>query len=1041
MFHDLKAHQIELETQNEELRRAQFELEAARKRYSDLYDLEPVGYFTLSDKGLILEADLTAAKLLGAERSSLIKQPLTRFILPEDQDIFCRHHKRFVETGAPQTCEMRMLRPNAAPFWAQMQAAAGQAADGSPLCRAVVSDITERKKADNLLMLSDQVLHQLNQTQDPKHTIHDILDLIQMRSGFEAVGIRLCKGEDFPYYETKGFSEDFVLAERFLCERDEAGGIVRDEAGNPMLECMCGNILRGRFDPKLPFFTEKGSFWTNSTTRLLASTTGKDPQGRIRSRCNKAGYESVALIPLRSDDEIIGLLQLNDRRPDRCSPELIRFFEGLGSGIGVALSRMRMVECLRASEERHRAIVSSLHEGIILQGSNGRILTWNAAAERILGISAEAVIGRTSSSRDWEILREDGSEFPGAEHPSVQTLRTGRPRKNVVIGVRNAAGRLLWINVSTSPLFKEGEAAPYAVAISVADITERRRSEQKIEHLNRVLRAIRNVNQLITREKNPEKLVLESSKLLVEQWGYGCAMIILTDAAGNPRRHAQAGCGQAFEPMAESLRQGMLPPCCAEARSGKEIYRVKDRARVCAPCPMAAHCARSSTLCIPLRHEGALHGYLVVAVDHAIEIDAEEQSLLTEVAGDLAFALHGIGQEAAIQKSEEMRRVVEGQLRHSQKMEVVGRLAGGVAHDFNNILTAILGNCGFLMNGISKNDPLRADVEEIRGAGERAANLTRQLLAFSRKQVMQLLVIDLNGVLTDTEKLLRRLIGEDIVLAVSRAEKPALVKSDSGQMEQVVMNLAVNARDAMPKGGRLSIETRGVDVPASHPLGHDDAMPPGRYVLLSVSDTGTGMDATALEHIFEPFFTTNELGKGTGLGLATVYGIVKQSNGFIDVQSEPGRGTTFKIFLPASQEVRREGEVEGEGEKIQRRVRKRLYTILLIEDDQTVRRMACRILKSAGYAVLETGSAREALAHADKDFDLVLTDIVLPDLSGAELEAKLNKGRPRIEAIFMSGYADNLDIRDILSHPEKHFLQKPFTAMALLNKIQDVLGG
>jgi PAS domain S-box-containing protein len=384
------------------------------------------------------------------------------------------------------------------------------------------------------------------------------------------------------------------------------------------------------------------------------------------------------------------------------------------------------------------------------------------------------------------------------------------------------------------------------------------------------------------------------------------------------------------------------------------------------------------------------------------------------------------------------RKKLQSQLAQAQKMEVVGRLAGGVAHDFNNLLTVILGNCSFLLNDIPKNDPRHEDVEQIRSTGERAANLTRQLLAFSRKQIMQPQVLDLNAGLSDMEKLLRRLIGEDIRPSFVRAKDLALVKMDPGQVEQVIMNLAINARDAMPKGGELSIETKNIDVAVITPLDHDAAMPPGRYVLLTVRDTGTGMDAAALGHIFEPFFTTKELGMGTGLGLATVYGIIKQSDGFIDVQSEPGRGTTFKVFLPAVAAALPEGKAGEKGAQAKPPAEKSRRTLLLVEDDAAVRRIACRILKGSGYTVLEAGSAREALAHADEDFDLVLSDIVLPDMSGVALFAKLKKGRP-IPAIYMSGYTDNPDIRSVLAQSGNRFLQKPFTAEALRNKVREVL--
>ena len=393
---------------------------------------------------------------------------------------------------------------------------------------------------------------------------------------------------------------------------------------------------------------------------------------------------------------------------------------------------------------------------------------------------------------------------------------------------------------------------------------------------------------------------------------------------------------------------------------------------------------------------------------------------------------------AALKLAEEAKERLHVQLLHSQKMEVVGLLAGGVAHDFNNILTSILGNCQLLLDALPKSDPKRTDIEEIYRSGERAAALTRQLLAFSRKQVMQFKTLDLGSTLTNMEKLLQRLIGENIRLTVRNAQGPAFVKADPGQMEQVIMNLAVNARDAMPKGGRLTIETNTIEVSAGQSPCENTAMPPGRYVLLTIGDSGIGMDAISLEHLFEPFFTTKGLGQGTGLGLSTVFGIIKQTGGFIDVQSTLGQGTTFKIFLPATTAAAPAGTREGKVEP-ERREGKRGGTILLVEDEEIVRRITSRILKSAGYAVLEAGTAQEALGLAGKGFDLLLTDIVLPGLSGTELAILLAKDRPELKVVYMSGYTDNQDIRDILSRPENRFLQKPFTSACLLDQVQDAL--
>ncbi|MFH1095740.1 MAG: PAS domain S-box protein [Candidatus Micrarchaeota archaeon] len=385
MLHELRVHQIELEIQNEELRRAQTELDAARARYFDLYDLAPVGYCTLSEKGLILEANLMATSLLGVARGALVKQPISRFILKDDQDIYYLHHKQLFDTDEPQACELRMVKMDGTTFWAHLAATAAQDAGGATVCRVVLSDITERKRAEDREWLAREVLDLLNRTEAAEDTIHDILAAVKKTAGFDAVAIRLREGDDFPYYTNKGFSEDFVLAERFLCARDQAGEIVHDVQGNPVLECMCGNILCGRTNPALPFFTEAGSFWSNCTTRLLASTTETDRQARTRTRCNSAGYESVALIPLRANGEIIGLLQLNDHRLNQFTLEMIRFFEGLGGSIGIALSRKRAEEGMRVSEENFRLSLDESPLGIRTVTKEGETIYANQATLNIFG--------------------------------------------------------------------------------------------------------------------------------------------------------------------------------------------------------------------------------------------------------------------------------------------------------------------------------------------------------------------------------------------------------------------------------------------------------------------------------------------------------------------------------------------------------------------------------------------------------------------------------------------------------------------------------
>jgi PAS domain S-box-containing protein len=387
-------------------------------------------------------------------------------------------------------------------------------------------------------------------------------------------------------------------------------------------------------------------------------------------------------------------------------------------------------------------------------------------------------------------------------------------------------------------------------------------------------------------------------------------------------------------------------------------------------------------------------------------------------------------------------RRLEAQLRQAQKMEAVGRLAGGVAHDFNNMLTAIKSYSQLVLADLAMADALAAealaaDVREIDRAADRAAQLTKQLLAFSRQQVLEPRVLDLNETVGGVEAMLRRLIGADVEVRTRLAPTLGRVQADPGQLEQVLMNLAVNARDAMPGGGTLTIETANVELDGRYARGHA-GVEPGPYVMLAVSDTGVGMDPATQARIFEPFFTTKAAGKGTGLGLSTVYGIVEQSDGHVEVYSTPGLGTTFKVYLPrldaALEDVHREERdaVPRDGSE----------TILLVEDDETVRAVARRVLQRAGYTVLEAANGAQALRlceHADQAIDLVVTDMVMPELGGRELATRLRARRPEMRFLFMSGYTEDAALRANLLEASAAFLGKPYTPTALAGKVREVL--
>jgi PAS domain S-box-containing protein len=388
------------------------------------------------------------------------------------------------------------------------------------------------------------------------------------------------------------------------------------------------------------------------------------------------------------------------------------------------------------------------------------------------------------------------------------------------------------------------------------------------------------------------------------------------------------------------------------------------------------------------------------------------------------------------------RRQLEEQLTQAQKMEAIGRLTGGVAHDFNNLLNVMIGYGDLLLDQLGATDPRRQYVEEIRSAGKRAAVLTHQLLAFSRRQVLQPEVLDLNRIVSDTSGMLQRVLGETIQLTTRLDPSLALVNVDRGQMEQVILNLAVNARDAMPDGGRLTLETANAVIGDEY-VERRPLMIPGRFVLLAVSDTGQGMDAETQRRIFEPFFTTKEKGKGTGLGLATVYGIVKQSGGFIWVYSEPGQGSTFKIYLPEANEEAGEVDLPRSAPAPLQDAVGGSETILLVEDDAALRELAREFLESVGYQVVAAGSGAEALrllAELRQPAHLLLTDLVLPDMTGRSLAQQVVAQRPDMKVLYVSGYTeDGILHRGVLDR-DQSFLPKPYAKETLLRRIRELLG-
>jgi PAS domain S-box-containing protein len=667
ILHELRVHQIELEMQNEELRTAQAELEASRFRYFDLYDLAPVGYCILSEQGLILEANLTAATLLGTPRSALIKQPISRLILKDDQTIYYLYRKQLFETGESQECELRLVTSDGALFWAHLKGTAAQAEDGAPLCRVVISDITDRKQAEEALKKSEEKYRLIAEN------MSDVISLLDMDLRFTYVSPSIAR--------LSGFSVDESL---------------------------------------------------------------------------KLSIEDIMT-------------------PDSLS-EVLKIFE--------------------------------------------------------------------------EEIMADGLEKNDPYRSRIIEYKQYTKDRSIV-----------WVE-SNCRFLRDMDQKPVGILIISRDITERK------------------------------------------------------------------------------------------------------------------------------------------------------------VAG-------------------EEKEQLQSQLNQAQKMESVGRLAGGVAHDFNNMLGVILGHAELALLKADEDNDLISDLKEIQTAAKRSANLTKQLLTFARKEIISPRKLDLNDTVESMLNMLRRLIGEDIDLVWKPAAHIWPVKMDPSQIDQILANLCVNARDAIDGVGKLTIETGRKTFDEDYCSEHPGFIP-GDFVLLAVSDNGCGMDKDTLSNLFEPFFTTKAVGKGTGLGLATIYGIVKQNSGFINVYSEPGQGSTFKIYLPrlvAAEDIDKavpEKKAAAGGTE----------TILLVEDEPTILRMTRMMLERKGYSVLPAATPGEAIEiagnHTDK-IHLLMTDVVMPEMNGRDLAGQLIRLYPEIKLLFMSGYTADVIAHQGVLDEGVAFIQKPFSMAEMTEKVRKVL--
>jgi PAS domain S-box-containing protein len=998
---------------------------------------------------------------------------------PEDRP---RVSKRleFPSSEDRQTYEYRFLAKDGAYRWIHDEVRLVRDADGKPVeIAGLWVDITGSKRTEEALRVSLRFLELVHNFTDITSLLTAFVSEIKNYTGCEAVGIRLLDAAGgIPYQAHDGFRPQFFESETPLSIRTD--------------QCMCINVIKGEGKSTLPFYTAGGSFWMNDTTRFLAAVSEEDKE-RTRNICNQEGYESVALIPIRWGDQILGLIHIADPRENMVPLELVQVLEKAALQLGTALERVKAEQALRESEANYRLLVNQIPAVVFKGYRDWSVDFFDRKIEHLTGYSKAEFDSRQLKWCDL-ILPEDRDRARGLFKQALKIDKSYVREYRI----RKKNGKIAWIQ-ARGQIFTDAAGQVDHVSGVFFDITARKEAEETLyetrnylenlidyanapiivwdaeSRITRFNHAFENLtgftaNEVIgqkldllfpeaSREESLGKIASTSSG---ERWESVEIPILRKDGDirialwNSANIHAEDGAtlvatiaqGQditarkAAETIIHQERQRffslleMLPAFVALLAPDRTLPFVNRQFRETFGDPEGRVC-HELLFSRPEPCEGC-QTLPIFETRQPVDYEWTSPQGRTYQIYDYPFAdIDGSPMVLELGMDITERKTLEAQLLQAQKMEAVGRLAGGVAHDFNNLLMAIMGYSELIRTSLIKDDPLYKYSEDILKATERAASLTQQLLAFSRQQVMQPQVLNLNRVAGELEKMLRRLIGEHIEIEIVSGPDLGMVKADPGQISQIIMNLAVNARDAMPTGGRLILATDNIEFTATHQCRFEN-IPPGRYIRLMVTDTGSGMDAETLTHIFEPFFTTKEVGKGTGLGLPMVYGIVKQNGGCIDVESQPGQGASFKIFLP-----RLEAAVEAPGGRVSLAAKlEGSETILVVEDEDALRTLLVRFFRLYGYNVLEARHGGEALLICERHpgpIHLMITDVVMPQMSGKELAERLALLHPEMAVFFMSGYTGS----DLTGYgaPESnsHFISKPFRPMDLVKKVRDFL--
>ena len=1206
-------------------RQAEHALRESQQKFSRLFHSSPIA-ISLSTRlgGRYLDVNQEFLRLVKKPREEVIGRTALELGVwadPAQREAFVR---QIVEAGSLRNVELRAPLPDGKIrqiLWSAEALDIG----GEPCLLNSMLDITERKQAENLATMSREVLQILNAPGTLKSVMQDVLEVMKRRTGFDAVGLRLQAGNDFPYFVQAGFSDSFLRTENSLVSRTMAGGLCRDQAGRVTLECTCGLVLSGQVQPGHPLATPKGSIWTNDSSTLLGLSAAPDPRLHPRNECIHQGYASVALVAIRCHAQILGLIQFNDRRKDSFTPQLVEQLEEIASHLGLALLRKQAEDALRQSEDRYAlveqatndglwdwniltneeyfsprwkeiiglhgdelpghkseffkrvhpedlprvqavtaehlagirryevefrlrhkdgsyrwvfsrakavrdaagrpvrmvgsttditerkeaevkqarlaSIVESSLDGIISKNLDGTITTWNPGAEQLFGYAAEEILG-TSIQR---LIPED--RLP-EENDILERIRRGENVMHFDTVRLRQGGQLFDASVTASPI-RDATGQIIGVSKTIRDITERKRTEAALLASEAQFRTMFDVSPVPLALNDQRQRITLLNQAFGQTFGY-TQLDIPTLADWWPKAYPDPAYRQSvidawqaefarMEKTGATFSPQEVTVCCkngtvktvlgsAAALSGSFagthlviLYDITERKRAEEQLRVQISALTATANAIVITNRDGQIEWVNPAFTQLTRYSAEEvvgqnmgflqsgqqspafyatlwatilagnvwhgemnnqrkdgelyteEMTITPVRGADGLIAHFV----SVSQDVTERRLMEKRMLQAQKMEAIGTLAGGIAHDFNNMLAAMFGYAHLLQQDTVGNSLAQESVAEILTAANRAKELVQQILSFSRQREQKPQVVRLEPIVKEVLKFLRASLPAHIKIEREMAAETPAVMADPTQIYQLVMNLATNALHAMEDApGRLLVRLDPVhpdeELRRAHPQ-----LKPMLYARLTVADTGHGMDAKTLERIFEPFFTTKPVGRGTGLGLAVVHGIMETHNGVITVESQVGQGTTFHAYFPAQAQAEAPIAIpasavpQGHGQKI-----------LAVDDEPALTSWLAKMLHRLNYQVTTSNQASDAIrmVHANAAaFDLVITDLTMPEMSGLELAKQIHAIRPELPVILVSGYSVSVTADHLLVAGICERLEKPVSPPALAEVLARVL--